>query len=132
MTAVDTSVIVAALSSWHPAHQRARPATRGAVLVSHSLLESYSVLTRLPGEHRLPPDSVAEALDRWFNGKVLTASAALQRRTVKQLHAAGIEGGAVYDGLIGLVVKDHDEHLLTLDERAARTYRALGVSYELL
>ena len=102
------------------------------MLVSHSLLESYSVLTRLPAEHRLPPDSVAEALDRWFSGKVLTASAALQRRAVKQINVAGLAGGAVYDGLIGLVVKDHDEHLLTLDERAARTYRALGVSYELL
>jgi hypothetical protein len=39
-------------------------------------------------------------------------------------------GGATYDGLVGLEASAHGETLLTLDRRAAATYRRLGVAFE--
>ena len=46
--------------------------------------------------------------------------------------AAGISGGATYDGLIALTALEHDLRLLSRDARAARAYRALGVDFRLL
>ncbi|HMQ28096.1 MAG TPA: hypothetical protein PKA98_19055 [Acidimicrobiales bacterium] len=51
---------------------------------------------------------------------------------MERLYAAGISGGAVYDGLIALIVKDHGDRLTTFDQRAVRTYEALGVDFELI
>lgn len=49
MTAVDTSLVVAAFASWHERHEAARRAMDGGVrLIEHCALETYSVLTRLP------------------------------------------------------------------------------------
>ena len=99
----------------------------------HALLEAYSVLTRMPAPLRLPADTAHDLLQRWFpRDRVLAAPAALQREALARLHAAGISGGAVYDGLIALTVQEHRERLLTFDQRAVRTYEALGVDYELI
>jgi predicted nucleic acid-binding protein len=48
------------------------------------------------------------------------------------LSAAGVGAGATYDGLIALTALAHDVLLISLDRRAARTYRALGARFELL
>jgi predicted nucleic acid-binding protein len=52
----DSNCIVAAVSAWHEHYERAgaeieRRLTRGEnlLLAAHSLVEAYSVLTRLPG-----------------------------------------------------------------------------------
>ncbi|MEX2240756.1 MAG: PIN domain-containing protein [Burkholderiales bacterium] len=53
MIAADTSVVVAAFASWHEGHAAAlRALGRGVRVPAHVLLESYSVLTRLPPPHR--------------------------------------------------------------------------------
>jgi predicted nucleic acid-binding protein len=68
-TAVDSSVLVAALLSWHEAHSPAFAALSAAVeegellLPSSSLIECYSVLTRLPAAHRLSPSDAAGLLE---------------------------------------------------------------------
>jgi toxin FitB len=49
-----------------------------------------------------------------------------------RLAAAGISGGATYDGLIALTALEHDLELLSRDRRAARTYRALGARFQLV
>jgi predicted nucleic acid-binding protein len=49
-----------------------------------------------------------------------------------RLAAAGVSGGATYDGLIALTALEHDLELLTRDGRAERTYRALDVPHRLL
>ena len=58
----DTSASVAAVSTWHERHDRTRTelqrrtdAGEELVLAAHSLVETYAVLTRLPG-HRLRVD----------------------------------------------------------------------------
>lgn len=133
MTAIDTSVCVPALASWHEQHTICRKAAAGASMPGHALLETYSVLTRMPAPLRLPADTAQDLLHRWFpRDRVLAASAALQRDALGRLHAAGISGGAVYDGLIALIVKEHGECLLTFDQRALRTYEALGIDFELI
>jgi hypothetical protein len=45
---------------------------------------------------------------------------------------AGISGGAVYDGLIGLTAATAECRLLTRDGRASKTYERLGVDYHLV
>jgi hypothetical protein len=46
--------------------------------------------------------------------------------------AAGLAGGAIYDGLVGAAAREHRVLLVSCDRRAEPTYRALGVTYELL
>lgn len=44
----------------------------------------------------------------------------------------GRAGGAVYDALIAAAALEADARLLSRDERAARTYAAIGVQFELV
>lgn len=132
MTALDTSVAVPALVSWHEHHEQARLLARGALVPAHALAETYSVLTRLPAPHRIDASTAAALLRGWFPpSAVLVGPASMQRRLVDVLSDAGVEGGATYDGLVGLTAMHHREVLVTRDARAARTYRALGVEFQL-
>jgi len=45
---------------------------------------------------------------------------------------AGLSGGSIYDALIALGAAEHGLRLTTRDARAARTYRSLGVAFELV
>lgn len=133
MNALDTSVVVAAVLSWHEAHEAARRAAIGAGLAAHALLESYSVLTRLPAPHRLAPEVAGALLAGWFPPeRVLVPAPAVMRSIVPRLAEAGIGGGAVYDALIGLTAAEHGAELRTRDHRAAATYDALSVPYRLV
>jgi predicted nucleic acid-binding protein len=49
-----------------------------------------------------------------------------------QADTAGIVGGAVYDALIAATSREAGAALVSLDQRAARVYRALGVEHTLL
>lgn len=51
---------------------------------------------------------------------------------LNELAQLEITGGATYDGLIALAARRAGLKLLTLDQRAARTYEAVGVEYEIL
>lgn len=133
MTALDTSVCVPALIGWHEHHEACRSAAAGARAPAHVLIESFSVLTRLPSPHRLDGDVARRLLaGRFAAGDILTASASLQRSVLQQLADLGVEGGAVYDGLVALTARQHAETLLTRDRRAVRTYDLLQVEYELI
>lgn len=133
MTAVDTSVSVPALLTWHEHHDSCRVAADGARIPAHALLESYSVLTRLPSAHGLPADVVRGALRQWYPAaSILAAPAGLQRSVVDLAESAGVSGGAVYDALVGLIAKHHDETLLTRDVRARAVYDALAIDYQFL
>jgi predicted nucleic acid-binding protein len=133
MTAVDTSVAVAALTAWHAAHRSARTAAADASIPAHARLETYSVLTRLPPPHRLSADVAAQLLARWFpDADVIVPSARLSRALVDRCRGVGVDGGAVYDALVGLTAAESKQTLLTRDARAAETYDRLGVDYELM
>lgn len=133
MNAVDTSVAVAALLEWHVQHRPCVEAARDAAIPAHALVETYSVLTRLPAAHRPARNVVVEALEaRFGSDAVLVPSVATQVGIIERLAAADIEGGACFDALVALTCADHDRRLLTCDTRAQRTYDALGIDYELL
>lgn len=133
MTAVDTSVVVPALLGWHEHHDMCRRAAAGATIPAHALIETYSVLTRLPAPHRIESRAAADLLRRWFPmERILAASVALQHAVLSELDGAGVSGGATYDALIALTARQHDEDLLTRDVRASRTYRRVGAQHRLI
>lgn len=133
MIALDTSVVVAALLSWHEGHESARRAASGGAIPAHALLESYSVLTRLPAPHRVAPDVANRLLTGWFSpDTILHPAPALGASIVARLATAGIAGGAVYDALVALTAAEHGAELRTRDRRAAVTYDALSVPYQLV
>lgn len=128
--AVDTSAAVPYLMRSHEAHAAVRSALSRyqPVLTGHSLAETYSVLTRLPGDARLTPPDAVKLLDANFGPPVLPT-----QETTSLLHtelaARGIAGGAVYDALVGLAARDARLALATRDRRAATTYSALGLTF---
>ncbi len=126
--ALDTSVAVARLMSAHAAHDVVRDRLRGhdLVLTQHSLAETYSVLTRLPGDARVSPPDAIRLIEAGFGHPVLLP-ASTARNVPAVLAAAGVAGGAVYDGLVALAARAASLPLATRDQRAAATYRALGI-----
>ena len=131
MKAIDTSVAVAALAAWHEAHGVSRKAASGAAIAAHARLETYSVLTRMPAPHRFGPDVAAELIRGWFPGAhTLVPSQKLSRSLVERCFAAGVDGGAVYDALVGLTASEAGCVLLTRDARACRTYERVGALFD--
>jgi toxin FitB len=128
--ALDTSVAVALLVSQHSAHTRVidwwiargRPELS---LAGPALAESYSVLTRLPGDLRVAPDDAARLLRQL--GLPLVLSNETQQTLADQLSSAGIAGGAVYDAVVAVAALQHGLPLATRDLRARDTYERVGV-----
>jgi hypothetical protein len=98
---------------------------REVALVGHALAETYSVLTRLPGDLRLDPVDAARLLRERF-GPPLVLGAASSRRVAETLARMGVAGGAVYDALVALAAVEHDAELATRDIRAMTTYEIVG------
>jgi predicted nucleic acid-binding protein len=133
LIAVDTSVVVAAFASWHEGHRAALECLRrDPRLPAHVVLETFSVITRLPAPHRAPGELVAEFLRQRFRDPPLTLPPKGHLRLVEQAAAAGLAGGAIYDALIAATASRAGATLLSRDRRAAATYEVLGIDYELV
>lgn len=133
MIAVDSSVVIAGLILDHAQHEQARPALASATAIpAHVALESYSVLTRLPLPGRVPPAAAAQLLARAFAGRFVSLSGEEQETLLADLARIGIAGGAAYDALVATTALRHGLTLRSLDRRAAMTYEAIGVDYELM
>lgn len=126
--ALDTSVAVALLVQTHRAHADvvAWWGGRPVCLSGHAVAETYSVLTRLPGQLRVAPVDAARLLRERFEPP-LVLSAEQSRRLPDVLGALAIAGGAVYDALVALAALEHGADLATRDARARATYEAVGV-----
>ena len=130
---VDSGIMVAAFAPWHERHSDAMTLmVDKPQAVAHSLVETYSVLTRLPAPFRAPAAVVATFLARRFPDDPLVLTAGDLVGLLGRLATAGVHGGAVYDAIIGATAGAADCVLLTLDRRAARTYRLVGCSFEVL
>lgn len=124
-TAVDTSVIVAALQEWHTDHPRCLAALDEAlaappvVVPVAALVESYSVLTRLPPPHRLRAADAWRLLAETFRDAADLAPAPVDTwGFLSNLAVAGVTGGAVYDAVIlDSAVAAGAERILTLNLR---------------
>jgi predicted nucleic acid-binding protein len=109
-TAIDSSYIVALLLEWHEHHDatladfESRVAA-GDVLVipAHCVLESYSVMTRLPAPLRVTPSDAMQLLSRSFadRGEPAILTTELVWKVLASLSALGYGGGQVYDAAIG-------------------------------
>jgi predicted nucleic acid-binding protein len=106
--AIDSSVLIAGLVSWHEQHEAAHQrmdqllaAGHELLLPVHSLIETYSVLTRLPAPHRLSPLAARDLLEAHRTSLRLTGLPEDEAwELVWRLAERGIAGGRAYDALI--------------------------------
>jgi predicted nucleic acid-binding protein len=131
--AIDTSLAVPLLSQGLGLHAAASDWARGKTLFlsGHAAPETYSVLTRLPGELLVSAQDAVRLIDQSFAG-VLALPEDIAGQVHQVLAALGIAGGAVYDGLVALAAKHHGAVLATRDARARGTYEAVGVAVQLV
>lgn len=130
---VDTSTAVAYAYEAHESHDLAHATLhpRRLGLAGHAAFEAYSVLTRLPPPARLGAAAAMRLLQTTFpETRFLSgdASASLLARLADDR----ITGGSVYDALVAATALEHGLPLVTLDRRAAPTYRAVGADVRLL
>lgn len=130
---MDTSVAIPLLVVSHEAHTRVTLWAVGRVLrlSGHSVPETYSVLTRLPGDARLAPADAVELMEANF-AEPLVLSPGKAQSVHQELALSGVAGGATYDGLVALAAREHAAVLATRDARARTTYEALGVTVEIV
>ncbi len=133
MTAIDASVLIAAFASWHEFHDIAvKACAADPALPTHAYIEAYSSLTRLPEPFRAPADVVSDYLHRQWAHRLISPSGELVAVLPRTLNAAGVTGGATYDGVVGLTAREAGLRLVSLDRRARRTYQLLNVPHEIL
>jgi predicted nucleic acid-binding protein len=127
----DTSVVIAGLSEWHPDHAGSRRCLeRIDWLPAHVVAESAAVLSRLPHGRSVPLHDAISILRRLADGRIRQLRADRYLPTLTAAAGAGLGGGAVYDAIIGATAREHEATLLTLDQRAQRTYAAVGARFE--
>jgi predicted nucleic acid-binding protein len=128
---VDTSVVVAALLSWHENHEAARKVLERSlvaerlVLPTPTLIEAYAVMTRLPCPHRLSANDAAALLRETFAGvETVALDGSEVWRLVEDLEKNQIAGGRSYDGhILACARKAGAIRLLTFNDR---DFLALG------
>ena len=136
MIAPDTSVLIAGFDSTHPffahAEQALAEVKRAGRLVAHTIAETFAVLSAPAGPYPALPGDVVAYLHQFLEREPIGIPPAAYPEAVSEMTSAGVAGGAVYDGLIGLSTGRQGVELVSLDVRAARTYERLGVDFRLL
>lgn len=127
--ALDTSAAIPLIVQTHRAHAEVvRWWDRREVCLSgHAAVETYAVLTRLPGDMRHTAADAARLLRERFTSTLVLSSHAATR-VPEILAELGIAGGGAYDALVALAAVEHDVQLATRDARARATYDAVGAS----
>ncbi len=123
---VDTNVIVAVALEGHEDHvvatgdlEQRLSAGDTMVVAVHVLVESYSVLTRMPMPFRLSPaDTVAFLEDLVLNAAVTNLQADAYLPLLREASEARVSGGRIHDMLIAAVsVAAGADVLLTFNTR---------------
>ncbi len=130
---LDTSAALALVNPGHALREAVSRRVRGCRLglSGHAAYEIYSVLTRLPPPHRISAALAHRMIEANFPAtRHLDADHGSSALSV--LAAAGVAAGGVYDGLVALAALAADELLVSCDQRAVNTYRAVGVRFEIL
>jgi predicted nucleic acid-binding protein len=101
--------MIAAISSWHEHHERARLEIENRlshkqqmVVAGPTLIEAYSVLTRFPAPHRIAPADARNLLESNFlqGVKIVALGAAAYAALLRGAPSADISGGQTYDAVI--------------------------------
>jgi predicted nucleic acid-binding protein len=124
-TLFDTSTIVSGIVESHPMHskclpwlQRARAGDFECVVVSHTLAETYAVLTTLPVKPRISPLVAQRLINTNLEAiaRIVPLTIADYRTTIERMAERGLSGGTVYDALIAAVARRLSvDKLLTLN-----------------
>jgi predicted nucleic acid-binding protein len=125
MIATDSSVIIAGLLSWHEFHRRALPALQKAMtgrrllIPFPALVESYSVMTRLPSPHRLRPEIAQQLLhDSFSDARIVSLSSREAWTFLGDCVASATAGGRVYDAVVAsAAIEARARELLTFNPR---------------
>jgi predicted nucleic acid-binding protein len=122
---LDTSVMVAAHLPSHADYaaasqwlSRAKQRAYELVVSAHSLVEVYSVLTRLPAKPRIDGQTAWKFLDENVVpvATIVVLTADNYRELVKEAAGTGVEGGRIYDAIIARAAEIAQvDHLLTLN-----------------
>ena len=123
----DSACMVASLSPWHQHYERAaaeleRRHARGEqmVIAAPTLVETYSVLTRLPRPRRLVPSMAIALIQDNFveRGSVISLESAAYLRLLQRAATDQIAGGRIYDAVIAACVRMAGaDVVLTFNER---------------
>lgn len=133
MICVDTSVVVAAMSPWHEVHEVAANACRqDAVIPAHCLIEAFAALTRMRDPLQVTGADAAEALTRQWGDRQLVLPEDVYTQILDELARKAIIGSHAYDGLTALTARHFNLRLVSLDHRAERTYKSLGIDYSII
>ncbi len=126
-TALDTSVVIAALLSWHEHHEMALRTVQealahpaGPILPLPALIESYSVMTRLPPPSRLAPQDAHALLARTFEGaaRIVALDGREGWGLLDGLARHRIAGGTAYDAhIVACARKAGADRIATFNQR---------------
>jgi len=128
----DTSALVPVFIPGHEHHQRSLAAFSAVDLscgycAAHCLAEVYATLTRLPGKYRAAPEQAIlclEAIEERLN--VVALEVAEYISAIREAAGIGIQGGALYDALLGAcAVKAKADILYTWN---TRDFQRLGAN----
>lgn len=139
-TALDASVVVAALLASHEHHGPAA-AELGALLAEpgdvilplQALVEAYSVMTRLPSPHRLSPKAALTILERSLRQRTIVVELDGEEAwgLIEGLSQRQIAGATSYDGLIAACAhKGGAQRILTFNR--AHFERLPGAGLEIV
>jgi predicted nucleic acid-binding protein len=122
---------VPAFASWHEGHRAAVAVLdRRPRVPAHVVVETYSVLTRLPPPHRAPADLVAAFLAERIPHPPLVLPPRGYRGLVELAAAHGLAGGSIHDALVAAIARHAGALLLTRDRRAAAVYERVGAAHQ--
>jgi predicted nucleic acid-binding protein len=134
----DTNCMVAAVCTWHEHHAAASTELevrlgRGErlVIAGPALVETYSVLTRLPPPHRLSArDAYALIAANFVEGRdVVALDADDYRRIIELASLEEIGGGQVYDAVLAACARGAAvDAFLTFNARHFDRYRSPGLA----
>lgn len=121
----DTSVLVSAMVTSHPAHNRTfayfervfREIDKGFIS-THCIAELYAVLSVLPIKPRLSPLEVEKILQKNIYPKfeIIPLNAKDYQNAVRRVSDLHLSGGILYDSLhIETAIKSGAEKLITLN-----------------
>lgn len=123
---LDTSCMVAAICSWHDHHDRALDEIEARLdrkeqmtVAAPSLIEAYSVLTRLPVPHRIAPAQAMTLIHSNFvrGVKLVALPATAYTAMLQTAPDANISGGRIYDAVIAACAREAKVRtLLTFNE----------------
>ncbi|MBO0809481.1 MAG: PIN domain-containing protein [Actinobacteria bacterium] len=131
LVTADTSVVVPALVSWHEQHETARNAVIGVTrLPAHVLLETISVLTRLPHGLSVPTALAVGLLKEAFPAPPLLLDGPGHSDLLDMLAGNHVRGKTIFDAVIAAAARAAGAVLRTRDRRATEVYRAVGVTVE--